>query len=317
LIHAEDSEITVSVIIPTKNEEQVIHECLSSVFSQSLKPVEVIIVDGRSTDNTLKEARQFSVKVITETVPASLPNARNLGIRAAKGDIVFIMDADVILNKDCIRNALVHFKDTDTIAVVPSEQNIAHCRLEKIQIDWIRGGVNPLRPGIGISVFAEFLRKSVFTKIGFDPNLGYGEDEDFQQRLRNLYGISGKVVHSSDSIISVHYSHTFKELRSQYTWYGRTFKTFLRKNFLIKPLLNLGSLLAPSLLIILVFLSVVFFQAVPFLVLLTALIIARNLLICYRSRSFSFFEFIGFEFVRSIFFTKGLLQGLLSKERGR
>lgn len=312
-----DFEIAVSVIIPTRNEEQVIRECLSSVFNQSLKPMEVIVVDGRSTDNTLKEARQFPVKIITETEPTSLPNARNLGAIAAKGDIILIMDADVTLKKNCIRNAVNYFEDPVTIAVVPCEQNEAHSRLEKIQIDWIRGGANPLRPGIGISVFAEFLRKSVFTNLRFDPNLGYGEDEDFQYRLQSLYGSSGKVMRSSNSIISVHYSHTLRELRSQYVWYGRTFKTFLRKNFLIKPLLNLGSLLAPSFLVILVFLSIIFSQVLPFSVILACLIVARNLVICYRSRSLLFFEFVGFEFLRSLFFVRGLLQGVSSKKRGR
>jgi glycosyltransferase involved in cell wall biosynthesis len=315
---AKDFEIAVSVIIPTKNEAQVIHECLSSVFNQSLKPMEVIIVDGKSTDNTLKEAQQFPVKIITETEPTSLPNARNLGIMAAKGDIILIMDADIILEKNCVRNAVNYFEDPLIIAVVPCEQNTAHSRLEKIQIDWIRGGTNPLRPGIGISVFAEFLRKSVFTNLRFDPKLGYGEDEDFQHRLLSLYGSTGKVIRSSDSIISVHYCHTLTELRSQYTWYGRTFKTFLRKkNYLSKALLNLGSLIAPLALIIFGFLSIIVTQALPFFLLLTTLIIARNLLICYRSRSLSFFEFVAFEFLRSLFFTRGLLQGLFSKKRGR
>ena len=50
---------TVSVIIPTRNEEQVISECLTAVFNQSFNPSEVIVVDGRSTDNTLKVASNF------------------------------------------------------------------------------------------------------------------------------------------------------------------------------------------------------------------------------------------------------------------
>jgi glycosyltransferase involved in cell wall biosynthesis len=124
-MNAKGSKTAVSVIIPTKNEEQVIHECLSSVFNQPLKPLEVIIVDGRSTDNTLKETRQFPVKVITETEPTSLPNARNLGTKNAKGDVIFIMDADVILDKNCIKNAIKYYEDPDTIAVIPSEQNVA------------------------------------------------------------------------------------------------------------------------------------------------------------------------------------------------
>lgn len=308
---------TISVIIPTKNEEKGLLECLSSVFSQSLKPIEVIIVDGQSTDNTLKIASQFPVRVITETAPTSLPNARNLGAKAAIGDIVFIMDADVILDKNCFQEAIKYFEDSNTIAVIPTEQNIPHSKLEKIQIDWNKGGSNPYRPGLGIDLFAEFLRKSIFSNVMFNPSLGYGEDEDFQYRLRCFYSASGKIIHSPDSIVSVHFSHTIKELKSQYTWYGRTFKTFFKKNNTAKPFLNFASLTIPTILIILIFPSVFFTLALAFLLLFSVFIVARNIIVCYRSKSLSFFEFVGFEFLRSFFFVRGLFQGLFSKEKGR
>jgi glycosyltransferase involved in cell wall biosynthesis len=308
---------TISVIIPTRNEEQGIAECLTAVFNQSFKPFEVIIVDGRSTDNTIKVASKFPVKVFTESEPSSLPNARNIGAENAQGNILFIMDADVIIDKDCIMNAVKYFEDPQIIGVIPIENYIAHSKLEKIQIDWYRGSANPIRSGIGISVFAEFLRKSIFERVKFDPCLGYGEDGDFQRRMLSSYGNSGKIVRSSDSIISAHYCHTLKDLRSQYSWYGRTFRGYLRKNFLLKPILNLGSLIAPTLLIILGLLTVVFPKILPLFTVMAALITSRNLMVCIRSRSSTFFEFLGYEFLRSLFFIRGLLQGLFSKKRGR
>jgi glycosyltransferase involved in cell wall biosynthesis len=236
------SKMTVSVIIPTKNSQQVIYECLSSVFDQSLKPLEVIIVDGRSTDDTLKIACQFPVKVITEVEPTSLPNARNLGIENAKGEVILIIDADVILDKNCIENAIKNFEDPNIVAVVPSEHSVSHSHLEKIQIEWLRGTANPMRTGIGISVFAEFFRKLVFKKIKFDPTLGYGEDDDIQQKLKRLCRDSGKIIHSWDSRIYVHHPHTLKELRTQYTWYGRTLRRYLSKAHSIKSIFSFFSL---------------------------------------------------------------------------
>jgi glycosyltransferase involved in cell wall biosynthesis len=316
-MNVKDSKNAVSVIIPTKNEEQSIHECLFSVFNQSLNPLEVIIVDGGSTDNTLKLARQFPVEVITETEPTSLPNARNLGAKTAKGDVIFIMDADVILEKNCICNALKYFEDPNVITVIPSEQNIAHSHIEKIQMDWDRGSANPLKSGIGIGVFAGFLRKTIFEKIKFDSRLGYGEDDDFLQRLKCFYGKSAKIIHVSDSKISVHYSHTLKDLQTSYTWYGRTFKKYLLKNFSIKPLLILGSLLAPTILLVLVFLTLFFTQLLPLLILVAALLVARNLIVCYRLKSIRFVEFVAFELARSLFFAFGMIQGLFLKKRGK
>jgi glycosyltransferase involved in cell wall biosynthesis len=311
---------TVSVIIPVKNEEQVISESLSSVFNQSLKPKEVIIVDGRSTDDTLKKASQFPVKIITESEPTSLPHGRNQGIENAKGEIVFIMDADIILEENCIANAIKYFDNPAVIGVIPTESNIAHCRFEKIQIDWIRGSANPIRSGIGISVFAEFLRAPIFEKIKFDPNLGYMEDGDFQKRLRKLHPGPGKIVQARDSLISAHYSHTLNELRTAYTWYGRTFRRYLQKDFSIKPILNLGSLLAPTILILLIFLEIIlpFFAPLSILLaLVAAFLVARNLMICYRTKSTHFLDFLAFEFIRSLFFSMGIIQSFFSKKKGR
>jgi glycosyltransferase involved in cell wall biosynthesis len=309
--------MTVSVIIPTKNEEQVIQECLSSVYNQSLEPLEVIIVDGRSTDDTLKKARRFPVKVIIEGEPTSLPNARNVGIENAKGEVIFIMDADVILDKNCIKNAVQYFEDPNIIAVIPSERNVAHTRLEKIQIEWERGTANPIRMGIGISTFAEFFRKMVLEKIKFDSDLGYGEDEDFRRRFERLCRGSGKIIKACDSKISVHTLHSFKELRTTYTWYGRTSTRYLSKHPSIKTILNLGSVLTPTILLVLGFLTLLLAQALPFLVIVSALLVARNLIACYRSKSAHFFEFIGFEFIRSLFFVIGTIQGFFSKKRGK
>ena len=51
----------ISVIIPVKNEENKIERCLEAVFNQTIKPFEVIVVDGHSTDKTVENARKFPV----------------------------------------------------------------------------------------------------------------------------------------------------------------------------------------------------------------------------------------------------------------
>jgi glycosyltransferase involved in cell wall biosynthesis len=307
----------VSVIIPTRNEEQVIHECLSSVFGQSLKPYQVIIVDGHSVDNTLKEARRFPVEILFESEPTSLPNARNIGIKNASGDLLLIMDADTVLKRDCLEEAVKCFQDPKVLAVIPTLEIKTHTRLERTQEKWLRGTSNPLRMGIGIFTFVEFFRKEVFANIMFDPDLGYGEDDDFQQRFKQVYKKSGKIIFAPACKISVHYPHTFKELRSQWTWWGRTFTRYLSKHASIRTFLILGSILAPMILLILGFLALFFALALPFLILVSALLVARTLIACYRSKSINFVEFISFEFIRAFFFVVGVIQGFFSEERGK
>lgn len=54
----------ICVIIPVRNEEEKIEQCLEAVFNQTIEPCEVIVVDGHSTDKTVENAREFSVKVV-------------------------------------------------------------------------------------------------------------------------------------------------------------------------------------------------------------------------------------------------------------
>jgi glycosyltransferase involved in cell wall biosynthesis len=312
-----DPQSKVTVIVPTKNEEKVISECLNSVFGQSLKPYEVIIVDGHSTDKTLELASRYPTKIIVEAEQASLPNARNVGIANAKGDLLLIMDADTILNRNCIEHAVKHFQDPAVLAVIPTLENKTHTRLEEIQAKWLPGTSHPWRTGIGILTFVEFFRKEVFKKIQFDPDLGFGEDDDFHQRFKLLQKDAGKTVYANDCKIMIHHPHTFKELWSQWTWWGRTFSKYLSKHFSVRTILMLGSVLAPTILIVLALVTLFFAEVFPFSVLVFAFLVARNLIACYRSKSIYFFEFIGFEFIRSILFVIGLAQGLFSEQRGK
>ena len=310
-------ELPVSVVVPTKNSGQTILGCLSSLFNQSIKPLEVIVVDGRSTDNTITLAENYPVKVFIEEEPTSLPNARNIGIEVAKGEFIFMVDSDIIVDRDCIKNALKLFKDPEVIAVIPAEHNNGKSRLEKVQTKWLMGTASSLRSGIGITAFAEFFRKTIFDKIKFDPTLGMWEDDDFQHRLKKAFCDSGRIVFSQDSKVFVQHPQTFRELRSQYMWYGRTVRRFLSKSISFKTVLNLGSLLLPMILLIFA-ITAFFVTQVQYIFFLTlAFLIGRNLVACYRSKSLYFFDFFAFEFVRSIFFSVGLIQGLFVAKRGK
>jgi len=307
----------ISVVVPTKNEGEVIHECLSSVFDQSVKPFEVIVVDGRSTDDTLEKACQFPVKILVESEPTSPANARNLGIQNAKGEVLLIMDADVILSHDCLKYALQYFHDSNVAAVIPSQEVTGHTRLEKIQASWFLGTSNPIRMGIGTVAPVQFLRKDILSKINFDPSLGYGDDADFQDRLQKLCKESRRIVYASDIKISVRVPHTLRELWLQYVWYGRTFLKYFLKHHSVKTFLNLISLLMPAAFLIICIASLILPFVIPLVLLGLLLLVMRNLIACFRSKSTYIVDFLFFEFVRSIFFICGIIQGFFSEQTGR
>ena len=83
----------ISVIIPVRNEEEKIRRCLQAVFNQTLKPFEVIVVDGHSTDKTVENARKFPVKVFYEDYHTRA-GACQIGVKNARGDYISFTDAD-------------------------------------------------------------------------------------------------------------------------------------------------------------------------------------------------------------------------------
>jgi glycosyltransferase involved in cell wall biosynthesis len=109
------SKPQVSIVIPVYNEQKYIRNCLRSIEEQTVKPLEVIVVDNNSTDNTVKIAQSFKfVRVINESRQGIIP-ARTAGCNAAKGDVIARLDADTILSKDWVERVAGHFARDDIL----------------------------------------------------------------------------------------------------------------------------------------------------------------------------------------------------------
>jgi glycosyltransferase involved in cell wall biosynthesis len=83
----------ISVVIPAYNAARFLPRCLESVFAQTLKPDEVIVVDDGSTDNTAALAEELGARVISQP-NGGLSAARNTGIRNASSEWIALLDAD-------------------------------------------------------------------------------------------------------------------------------------------------------------------------------------------------------------------------------
>ena len=98
--------IKFSIIIPIYNEEKYIGDCLKSIIRQSYKGnVEIIIIDGLSTDKTLEIIKEFSDKRIKifYNHKRITPTAINIGINNAKGDIIIRIDGHWTIPKNFIK----------------------------------------------------------------------------------------------------------------------------------------------------------------------------------------------------------------------
>ena len=109
------NKLTISLIIPAYNEERYLAACLEAVAKQTVKPLEVIVVDNNSSDNTAEVASKFPfVRLIKETTQGVI-HARSSGFDAASGDIIARIDADTLLPVDWMANLKTIFQEDSAL----------------------------------------------------------------------------------------------------------------------------------------------------------------------------------------------------------
>ena len=95
----------VSVIIPVYNTEKYLKECLDSVLNQTLKEIEVICIDDKSTDNSLNILEKYAkkdsrIKLIKNEENTGQAIARNIGLNEVKGEYISFIDSDDKIDLD-------------------------------------------------------------------------------------------------------------------------------------------------------------------------------------------------------------------------
>lgn len=104
----------VSIIIPAFNSEKYIRESVDSALGQIYKNIEVIVVDDGSTDNTKKVLEPYIVRNKIRYIYQKnngLSAARNLGIKAAKGEFIAFLDADDIFLPEKVRKQIEYLEN--------------------------------------------------------------------------------------------------------------------------------------------------------------------------------------------------------------
>lgn len=97
----------VSVVIPAYNREKTIEKAIASVLNQTVKPFEIIVVDDKSTDSTVKLVHSLCqdysiIKLICLKKNSGAQAARNYGIKAAKGEWIAFLDSDDELRENTL-----------------------------------------------------------------------------------------------------------------------------------------------------------------------------------------------------------------------
>lgn len=113
---APDRRPTVSVVIPVRDDATELRVCLERLALQSVAPLEVVVVDNGSTDDSAAVARAAGARVVAEPRPG-IPHAAATGYDAARGDVIARLDADSRPGPEWVARVAEAFTEADVDAV--------------------------------------------------------------------------------------------------------------------------------------------------------------------------------------------------------
>ena len=108
----------ISIIVPVYNNAPDLRACLSALMAASCPDSEIIVVDDGSTDDTPLVAVEKGVRLLRLMRNSGPAAARNYGARQARGDILFFVDADVIIGPEAVRHVARVFDECSDMAAV-------------------------------------------------------------------------------------------------------------------------------------------------------------------------------------------------------
>ena len=217
-------EHRVSVVIPVRNEANKIGQCLGAVFSQSLEPCEVIVVDGRSSDTTVENASTFPVKILYEDYHNRAGGCQ-VGVENAQGEYVAFTDGDCIPDKCWLANLVKEF-DGNVVGVGGRFEDIGEgLWTRSINLTFrtpfsgarSRWGTKRVMKNLSVCGANGMCRREDILKAGgFNVTLSGAEDLEFGKRLGKL----GKLVYTPDAIVLHNHNRGLKDFAKQAYRYG-------------------------------------------------------------------------------------------------
>jgi glycosyltransferase involved in cell wall biosynthesis len=186
---------TVSVVIPVYNATKTLRRCLNAVAAQTHPPVEVLVVDDGSSDGSPSVAATAGVRVLVQPVNRGVSAARNTGVAASTGEVVFFVDSDVALAPDAIGNALAVLAADPrcgcVYGVYAPQPLIDDGLVERYRVLHLHSALTRAVGPVDTAVFAlAAVPRAVLRDLGpFDENLRSAEDDEYSERLLTRYRI--------------------------------------------------------------------------------------------------------------------------------
>ena len=181
----------VSIITVSYNSQETIEQTIVSVLEQTYANIEYIIVDGKSSDNTMNIVQKFNSKIskVVSEKDNGIYDAMNKGIGLASGDVIGILNSDdVFANNHVIQDVVDQLQKTNALALYADLVYVDRIDLNKIKRYWNSGTFNrakfkwgwmPPHPTV-------FINKELYHKFGLF-NLELRSAADYELMLRFFY----------------------------------------------------------------------------------------------------------------------------------
>lgn len=179
---------TVSVVIPCFNQSRYLGDAIRSAFGQSHPPIECVVVDDGSTDETAAVAGHLHAQVIRQP-NRGVSAARNAGLAAARGELVVFLDADDVLLPTALETEAAALAANPAVSAVVTRCEamdeagasipVVHHHIEagSLYLDWLS------RNFVWTPGAAMFRRADVMALGGFAEDLGAAADYALYLRL--------------------------------------------------------------------------------------------------------------------------------------
>lgn len=239
-----ESTSIVSVVVPMRNEELYIAECLRSIVEQDYPKdsLEILVVDGLSDDRSREIVEEFGEKhpliKLLDNPRRIVPTAMNIGIKEARGEVIIRVDGHCRLAPDYVSQCIRHLKETGAACVGGAIENIGQTSMAQaislamsslfgVGDAYFRHGQQQKERYVDTLAFGAYKRE-VFDCIGlFDEELVRNQDYELNYRLRQA---GGKIL-LTPTIKSRYYTRSsLRTLWNQYFQYGFWKARMLRKH---------------------------------------------------------------------------------------
>ena len=180
---------TISVIVPLFNGEQFIAEALATVLSQTVRPLEIFVVDDGSIDHGVQIARSFAGVEVLQKPHTGLAATLNYGVHHAKGELLAFLDADDRWVADKLAWQVAALADDPAVAMI-----FGYCRqfTQVQENDAWREVFISTQPGVSKS--GMLIRRHAWETIGeFSEADGKHDFLDWYARAMEL-GIKSRVL---------------------------------------------------------------------------------------------------------------------------